>query len=102
MKQQSIFVTTITWLFGLVVLSIGLINSFWGNDPLVGWAMVLLSGVYFFPLNTLLSNWVGFTIPRLGIIRSILGILLLVAALGVGELFDKIDLMLADFALKTN
>ena len=37
----------------------------------------------------------GLSIP--GIITIFLGIFILWAALGVGELFDKIDLMMMDF-----
>jgi len=38
----------------------------------------------------------GFSIPRIGIVKILLGILILWASLGVGELFDKIDLMMMD------
>jgi hypothetical protein len=38
----------------------------------------------------------GFTIPGMVIIKILLGVFILWAALGVGELFDKIDLMMMD------
>jgi hypothetical protein len=40
---------------------------------------------------------IGFSIPRMGMIKILLGPFILWAALGVGELFDKIDLMMMDF-----
>ncbi|HEX8367756.1 MAG TPA: hypothetical protein VF604_04240 [Pyrinomonadaceae bacterium] len=36
----------------------------------------------------------GFSIPGMGIVKILLGIFILWAAFGVGELFDKIDLMM--------
>jgi hypothetical protein len=86
----------IGWLFGLVVLVIGLINSFWGNDPEFGVFLVLLSFVYFLPVNFILRKMTGFSIPRMEIVKILLGIFILWAAFGVGELFDKIELMMMD------
>ena len=38
----------------------------------------------------------GFSIPGMGIVKILLGIFILWASLGVGELFDKIELMKMD------
>lgn len=38
----------------------------------------------------------GFSIPRIGLVKILLGIFIIWAALGVGELFDKIELMMND------
>jgi hypothetical protein len=67
---------------------------FWGNDPFFGVFIVLLSLVYFPPANALLKKITGFSIHP--IIKILLGIFILWAALGVGELFDKIELMKQD------
>lgn len=82
----------ISWLFGIVVLAIGVINTFWGNDPFFGIFILLLSFVYFPPVNDLFKNWTGFSIHR--IVKILLGLFILWAAIGVGELFHKIDLMM--------
>ena len=80
------------WLFGLVVLAIGLINTFWGNDPEFGIFLVLLSFIYFPPLNVLIKKMIGFSIPVIA--KILLGVFIIWAALGVGELFAKIEMML--------
>ena len=49
---------------------------------------------FFLPVNNLLRKMTGFMIPGMGIIKILLAILILWASLGVGELFDKIDLMM--------
>lgn len=92
MPNQSIVLNIISWLFGTVVFAIGVINTFWGNDPGFGVFLLLLSFVYFPPVNTILKERTGFSIPR--ILKILLGIFILWASLGVGELFDKIDLMM--------
>ena len=78
----------------IVAFAIGIINTFWGNDPGFGIFLLLLSLVYFLPVNNLLRKMTGFMIPGMGIIKILLAILILWASLGVGELFDKIDLMM--------
>ena len=96
MNTKSSLLNVASALFGLAVLVIGLINTFWGNDPGFGIFLVLLSLIYFLPVNTILEKITGFKIPRLGMVKTILGVFILWAALGVGELFDKIELMKMD------
>jgi len=86
----------ISWLFGIVVVAIGAVNVFWGNDTGFGIFLLLLSFIYFLPVNSILRKLTGFSIPKMGIIKIVLGIFILWASLGVGELFDKIDLMMHD------
>lgn len=83
------------WLFGIAVLAVGLINTFWGNDPEFGVFICLLAFVFFPPVNTLFKKITSFSIPPVA--KIILGIFIIWVALGVGELFDKVDLMLKDF-----
>lgn len=85
------------WLFGILVFLIGIINTFWGNDSGFGIFLLLLSFVFFPPANTLFKKITGFTIPIL--IKIVLGLFVIWASLGVGELFTKIDMMLKDFQL---
>jgi hypothetical protein len=88
----------ITWIFGIVVFEAGVVNTFWGNDPAFGVFILLLSFVYFPPTSNILSaiskQLVGFPIPKVA--KIVLGIFIVWATLGVGELFDKIDLMMMD------
>lgn len=87
----------ISWLFGATVFAIGLVNTLWGNDPGFGVFLLLLSFVYFPPINTLIKKRTGFSIPR--IVKIALGLFIIWASLGVGELFGKIDLMMMDLKL---
>ena len=86
----------ISWIFGILVFAIGVVNVFWGNDPGFGVFILLLSFIYFLPVNAILRKMTGFSIPRMGIVKIVLGILIIWASVGVGELFDKIDLMRMD------
>jgi hypothetical protein len=83
------------WFFGFLFLAIGVVNTFWGNDPVFGLFIMLLSLVFFPPVTGLLKRVTGFTIPVLA--KWLVGFFILWAALGVGELFDKVDLMLTSF-----
>ncbi|HZH01035.1 MAG TPA: hypothetical protein VEY32_08130 [Flavisolibacter sp.] len=83
------------WFFGGIVLAIGIINTFWGNDPGFGIFLMLLAFVYCPPANTLFKQITGFSIPLAA--KILLGVFIIWAALGVGELFDKIALMRMDF-----
>lgn len=82
-------------LFGLIAMVIGIINIFWGNDPFYGIFIFLLSLVYFPPVAAFVERIVGRPIPLLA--KVLLGAFILWTALGVGELFDKIELMLQSF-----
>ncbi len=96
MNYTSNIGNIISWLFGTVFFAIGVVNTFWGNDPGFGVFILLLSFVYFLPVNAILKKMTGFSIPRMGIVKIVLGIFIIWAAIGVGELFDKIDLMMID------
>lgn len=89
----------IGWIFGIAVFAAGVLNTFWGNDPEFGVFILLLSFVYFPPTSNILSalykQVVGFSIPKIA--KIVLSIFIVWATLGVGELFDKIDLMMQDF-----
>ncbi len=94
MNNKSTAGDLISWLFGIVFLAIGLINIFWGNDFWFGVFIVLLSFAFFPPANVLFKRIAGFSFPVIA--KIILGIFILWASLGVGDLFDKIDLMMMD------
>lgn len=96
MNDGSIALNIISWIFGIVAFAIGVVNTFWGNDPGFGVFIMLLSFVYFLPVNAILKKITGFSIPGIRIIKILLGIFIIWAAMGVGELFDKIELMMVD------
>ena len=90
------FSTIISWLFGIVVVAIGVLNTFWGNDAFFGVFLLLLSFVYFLPVNELLKKVTGFKIPAMGVLKVLLGVFIIWASLGVGDFFYKINLLSAD------
>lgn len=82
-------------MFGLLFMAIGLVNTFWGNDPGFGIFVLLLSLVYFAPSDIIFKRITGFNLPVIA--KVALGLFILWVALGVGELFDKVDMMMMDF-----
>jgi len=95
MNNNSTVSNLAGWLFGIVAFAIGVINTFWGDNPFFGVFILLLSFVYFPPVNALLKKITGFAIPIIP--KILLGLFILWVSLGVGELFYKINLMLKDF-----
>lgn len=95
-NDGSTALNIISWLFGTIAFAIGVVNTFWGNDRGFGVFIILLSFAYFLPVNTILQKMVGFSTPWMRILKVLLGIFIIWAALGVGELFDKIELMMND------
>lgn len=81
--------------FGILVLAIGVVNTFWGNDPFYGVFIILLSLLFLPPVTGLVQDMTGLRVR--GYMKVLLGLFILWSALGVGELFDKIRLMLDSF-----
>ena len=96
-NDGSTALTIISWLFGTLFFAIGIVNTFWGNDSAFGVFIILLSFVYFLPVNEILKKWTGFHIPKFWILKILLGMFIIWAAMGVGELFDKIEVMMNSF-----
>jgi len=93
--MKSLFWNLSGWTFGVIIFAMGIVNTFWGNDPGLGIGLLILSFVYYPPVNELLKKKTGFSFPWFA--KLILGVFLLWVTLGVGELFGKIELMLIDF-----
>jgi hypothetical protein len=94
MNNKSAIGNIIGWLFGILVMAIGLVNMFWGNDLYFGIFLFLLAFIYFPPVNTVIKKLIGFSVPLVA--KIILAAFIIWAALGVGELFEKIDMMMKD------
>lgn len=94
MNNKSNTSNTVSWIFGVIVFAIGILNMFWGNDAGFGVFLLLLAFVYFPPVNNLLKERTDFSIPLL--LKIVLSIFIIWVVLGVGELFSKIDLMMLD------
>ena len=76
------------WIFGIVVLTIGVLNILLVH-PVPGIVYLLLSLVYFPPANAYFRKMLGFRIPLL--VKIVLGVVLIMFTLGVSDLGDMID-----------
>lgn len=92
MNSRSALLKLAGWLSGILFSLIGLINIFWGNDPWFGVFVLFISLIYYPLINILVKKISGFTVPI--VVKIVLAAFLLWASVGVGELFDKIDMML--------
>ena len=90
-NSSSILGDIISVFFGVLFLAIGIINTFWGNDAGYGIFVILLSLVFFPPVGRLIKSKTGRSIPL--VVKIILALFIIWSALGVAELFDKIELM---------
>lgn len=94
LNDGSTALTIISWLFGLLFFAIGVVNTFWGNDPFFGVFILLLSLIYFLLVTALFQKITGDTTPKMWLVKILLGLFILWVAMGVGGLFDKIELMM--------
>jgi hypothetical protein len=92
-NDGSTALNIISWVFGILFFATGFVNTFWGGDTGFGIFIILLSFAYFIPVNAILKKLTGFSIPKFWILKILLGIFIIWAAMGVGELFDKIEMM---------
>ena len=86
MNYKSIIFNVISWLFGVAVFTVGLINTFWGNDPFFGLFLVMLSFVYFPPVAAMIKSKVGVSIPA--VIKISLAVFIVMAA-WVGIMLER-------------
>ncbi len=82
------------WFLAILFFAIGFVNTFWGNDTIFGIGIAVLSLIYIPGMSTQIKKLTGFSIPL--IVKIVLALFILWAALGVGELFDKTGMMLED------
>lgn len=85
----------INYPFGILFAAIGTINLFWGNDPFFGIFILLCALLYFPPVESRIEKITGFRVRTW--MKIVLGLFIIWASAGVGELFDKIDLMRNSF-----
>ena len=88
MNNNSMVLSVISWIFGIIVLAIGVLNLILVH-PVPGVVYLLLSFVYFPSANAVLKKRFGFSIPL--VVKIILGIVIIMFTLGVSDLGDMID-----------
>lgn len=95
MKKGLPIVLLTEKLAAIIFIFIGLINLFWGNDPFYGIFILLLSQVFFAPVRNRFLSLTGVAIA--GWVRILLALFIIWSSVGVGELDDKVNMMLESF-----
>lgn len=95
MNYRSLIINLLGWICGILFSAIGIVNICWGNDAVFGIFLFALSLVYYPPLHALFRKLTGYQVHPA--IKIALAVFMIWASVGVGELFDKIDLMLQSF-----
>jgi len=81
--------------FGVLFSAIGFVNTFWGNDPYYGLAVLTASFLFYLPLIDVVRPRVS---ARQGTaLLVLLGAFILWSSIGVGELWDKTAMMVEEF-----
>ncbi|HEY0750115.1 MAG TPA: hypothetical protein VGD26_03100 [Chitinophagaceae bacterium] len=88
MTARIIISNTISWLLGIIVYAIGVLNLFLVHF-VPGIVFLILSFAIFPPINDELRKRFGFSIPV--VLRIVLGILIIWFTLGISDLGDMID-----------
>ena len=78
----------ISWIFGAIILILGLLNLFLIH-PVPGIAFLVFSLIFFPPVDDLLLKKLGFSIPFAG--KLVFFIIIIWFTLGVSDLGDLID-----------
>ncbi len=89
------WISIVSLIFGVLFTCIGMVNLFWGNDPVFGLFLIGLSLIYYPPIQRWIEQKTGFPIP--GLAKFALGAFIVWASVGVGELAQKIGSMMESF-----
>jgi hypothetical protein len=85
----------ISQLFGFFFGMVAVINMGWGNDFFYGLFILLLSLAYYPFATKILLRYLS---PlKIQLLKLVIGLFIIWTSLGVGELFEKIDMMRASF-----
>jgi ABC-type maltose transport system permease subunit len=87
-----------SYLFTIIVAGIlfyvGFVQTFWGNDPYLGWGITVIAGLVFVePAGYIMARF-KLSGRRYEVVLGVTLVVVLWISLGVGELWDKTQLML--------
>lgn len=88
MKSPNLY-TVINWTFGLLVMTIGLLNIVLVHI-IPGLVYIFLALIYFPPMNNFLQKNMGFSIPAA--IKIILAVVIIWFTLGISDLGEMFGL----------
>lgn len=83
MKNESLTLNIISWIFGLIIMSLGILNLIYIH-PVPGLVYLLLSLLFFPPLNSQLKKLSGFAIPFA--VRILLFLVICWFTMGISDL----------------
>jgi hypothetical protein len=73
---------------------VGFVQTFWGNDPYLGWGITVIAGLVFVePAGYIMARF-KLSGRRYEVVLGVTLVVVLWISLGVGELWDKTQLML--------
>ena len=81
----------LNWFIAVLFSTIGIVNCVVGNDPEFGVFILLLSLLFYPPLRLVFQQKTGWSIPSYVLI--LLGLFVFWSSLGVGELLEKIKII---------
>ena len=92
-RNKLIYITN--WAMGIAGSFIGVVNIFYGNDAFFGVFLLVLSLIFIPELTKLIQYKFAISIPLW--VKIAIALFIFWSSVGVGELFDKIDLMMQSF-----
>lgn len=82
---------------GAILLFVGFVQSFWGNDPYLGWAISLVASAYLTLAGRDLLTAFAISDRTQRVAGFVVFLLIMWVSLGVGELPEKTAMMLEAF-----
>jgi hypothetical protein len=87
-NNKAAFENIISWIFGIIVFTIGVLNLCLVH-PVPGIVFILLSFVFFPQINILVRKYFSITIAF--VVKIILGLIIIWFTLGISDLGDMMD-----------
>ena len=98
MRKENGIIIALEALLSLVFVFVGLVNLLWGNDQFFGLFIIIIALVFFAPFRRWIKKISGIWIA--GWLRILIALFIVWSSMGVGELPEKIDLMIEFFNKK--
>ncbi len=98
MRKEYGIIIALEALLSLVFAFVGLVNLFWGNDQFFGLFIIIIALVFIAPFRKWIKKITGIWIAVW--LRILIALFIVWSSMGVGELPEKIDLMIEFFNKK--
>jgi hypothetical protein len=98
MKKEISILTVLEALLSIAFALVGLINLIWGNDQFFGLFIIVIALVFITPFRRWIKKITGIWIAVW--LRILIALFIVWSSMGVGELPEKIDLMIEFFNKK--